>query len=340
MANYNRKPDRSVSPSQHLTFQSYYDKKGRPLERREEVYNNNDYTYTSEAGEFAVHPNRRERIVESSSSSLDTGHHQDLSQHQGRRQSLGSQQEQFASQQKYRLEQEFGKGRGKVGKKKDRRLWKSKPKRQQEHPSHQQQQYQQQDDCDEYPPRALSLDPFIPPRAPASYDSNQSNVNAIQISNARNRLRDRFSPELPPPPSPPPENLGGVDSTIHTNDEYPPASSIELPKPIYRTDSGQLPQSDLDLPDPLEDFSPDLNQPMSHRTNGAPATPTGPAGPLNGPTRTVRRLPNHVQVADAYIFQQTIDDRLKKIGVTHAREDALRLAGVQWIDQVRRALKL
>ena len=59
-----------------------------------------------------------------------------------------------------------------------------------------------------------------------------------------------------------------------------------------------------------------------------------------GPQERVRRLPNYVQVADAYIFQQTIDERLRRIGVTQAREDSMRIAGVQYIDQVRRALKL
>ena len=58
------------------------------------------------------------------------------------------------------------------------------------------------------------------------------------------------------------------------------------------------------------------------------------------PGERVRRLPNYVQVADAYIFQQTIDERLRRIGVTQAREDSMRIAGVQYIDQVRKALKL
>jgi hypothetical protein len=40
------------------------------------------------------------------------------------------------------------------------------------------------------------------------------------------------------------------------------------------------------------------------------------------------------------VFQQTIDERLRRIAVTQAREDNLRLAGVQWIDGVRRALRL
>ena len=64
--------------------------------------------------------------------------------------------------------------------------------------------------------------------------------------------------------------------------------------------------------------------------SGAPAAADGPR----------RRLPCYNQVADAYVFQQTIDERLRRVGVTQAREDNLRLAGVQWIDSVRRALRL
>lgn len=64
--------------------------------------------------------------------------------------------------------------------------------------------------------------------------------------------------------------------------------------------------------------------------NGAPASADGPR----------RRLPCYNQVADAYVFQQTIDERLRRVAVTQAREDNLRLAGVQWIDSVRRALRL
>lgn len=59
-----------------------------------------------------------------------------------------------------------------------------------------------------------------------------------------------------------------------------------------------------------------------------------------GPQERVRRLPNFVQVADAYIFQQTIDERLRRVGVTQQREDHMRIAGVQYIDSVRRVLKL
>ena len=59
--------------------------------------------------------------------------------------------------------------------------------------------------------------------------------------------------------------------------------------------------------------------------------------PEDGPRR---RLPNYVQIADAYIFQQTIDERLRRVGVTEQREVNLRLAGVKWIDDVRQNLKL
>ena len=51
-------------------------------------------------------------------------------------------------------------------------------------------------------------------------------------------------------------------------------------------------------------------------------------------------LQSHIQVAKPYVFQQAIDGCLKDVGVAQPREDNIRLAGVQWIDNVRRALKL
>lgn len=60
-------------------------------------------------------------------------------------------------------------------------------------------------------------------------------------------------------------------------------------------------------------------------------------------TSTSRRqgpLPNYVQVAQSYVFEQEIQKCLRDTGVSQAREDSIRLAGVQWIDNVRRALKL
>lgn len=63
-------------------------------------------------------------------------------------------------------------------------------------------------------------------------------------------------------------------------------------------------------------------------------TTTIAASVRNGP------MPNFVQVAKSYIFEQEIQQCLKDTGVTQAREDNIRLAGVQWIENVRRALKL
>lgn len=69
--------------------------------------------------------------------------------------------------------------------------------------------------------------------------------------------------------------------------------------------------------------------------NVATSTTTTVATPRrNGP------MPNFVQVAKSYIFEQEIQQCLKETGVTQAREDSIRLAGVQWIENVRRALKL
>ncbi|KAK5072897.1 RNA polymerase II C-terminal domain kinase beta subunit [Lithohypha guttulata] len=56
--------------------------------------------------------------------------------------------------------------------------------------------------------------------------------------------------------------------------------------------------------------------------------------PTNGP------VPSHIQVAKPFVFQQAIEACLHDLGVTQAREDNIRLAGVQWIDNTRRALKL
>ena len=47
-----------------------------------------------------------------------------------------------------------------------------------------------------------------------------------------------------------------------------------------------------------------------------------------------------IQVAKPYLFEQTIQECLKATGVSQAREDTIRLQGVQWIDNVRKALKL
>jgi hypothetical protein len=66
---------------------------------------------------------------------------------------------------------------------------------------------------------------------------------------------------------------------------------------------------------------------------------TSPTTPSE-PSQSTRRLPNFVQVAKAYVFEQEIQKSLSDLGVTATREDNIRLAGVQWIDNVRRALKL
>lgn len=67
---------------------------------------------------------------------------------------------------------------------------------------------------------------------------------------------------------------------------------------------------------------------------GGEAVPPSTTGRRNGP------LTNHVQVAKSYVFEQEIQKCLRDTGVSQAREDNIRLAGVQWIDNVRRALKL
>lgn len=144
---------------------------------------------------------------------------------------------------------------------------------------------------------------------------NNSNVNDIPISNDRNRLRLRLSLPTPHP-------------------SFPTEPSRERsPEPQLTSNCNFEPESP-----PKQHPLQNLLRQMA--ANGAPPTPTGPAATHGQTGQRTRRLPNHVQIADAYMFQQTIDERLRKVGVTQAREDALRLAGVQWIDQTRKALRL
>lgn len=50
--------------------------------------------------------------------------------------------------------------------------------------------------------------------------------------------------------------------------------------------------------------------------------------------------PSFIQVAKPYIFEQTIQDCIAAMGVNPLREESLRLQGVAWVDNVRRALHL
>ena len=51
-------------------------------------------------------------------------------------------------------------------------------------------------------------------------------------------------------------------------------------------------------------------------------------------------LPSFIQVAKPYIFEHTIQESIRLTGVAQAREDQLRLSGVQWIDSIRKSLRL
>jgi CTD kinase subunit beta len=50
--------------------------------------------------------------------------------------------------------------------------------------------------------------------------------------------------------------------------------------------------------------------------------------------------PSYIEVAKPYILQSRIQKCLNDVNMSDAKEDAVRLQGVAWIDQVRRALQL
>lgn len=58
------------------------------------------------------------------------------------------------------------------------------------------------------------------------------------------------------------------------------------------------------------------------------------------PSERVGPHPSYIEVAKPYILQYRITKCLADLNMSDAREDAMRLQGVQWIDQVRRALSL
>jgi len=66
--------------------------------------------------------------------------------------------------------------------------------------------------------------------------------------------------------------------------------------------------------------------PLERKANGS-AVPQGPH-------------PSIIQVAKPYVFEQRLQKCMTEIGVTEAKEDTIRLQGVTWIDNVRKALQL
>ncbi|KAL2000249.1 hypothetical protein VTN02DRAFT_3358 [Thermoascus thermophilus] len=77
-------------------------------------------------------------------------------------------------------------------------------------------------------------------------------------------------------------------------------------------------------------MAPDRTDPP--RTGVAEEQPASPAPP--------RPHPSFIQVAKPFVFEQTIQECIAAVGVDPLREESLRLQGVTWIDNVRRALHL
>lgn len=64
--------------------------------------------------------------------------------------------------------------------------------------------------------------------------------------------------------------------------------------------------------------------------NPSPGADTGDPGPH----------PSFIQVAKPYVFQQKLQECMTVTGVNEAKEDNVRLQGVTWIDNVRKAMQL
>lgn len=163
------------------------------------------------------------------------------------------------------------------------------------------------------------------------------------------------SNDLPfPPPPPPPPNLS--KDKKQTFDLIPGLTLVNLDQESTQKHAETVIIEHESVPGPepgAEESSPkDSNmmiangshpshrhqQPHRHvsqdRRNHATdiVSPTNRAS--NGP------MPSHLQVAKPFVFQQAIEGCMHDLGVTQTREDNIRLAGIKWIDDTRRALKL
>ncbi|EON69237.1 hypothetical protein W97_08497 [Coniosporium apollinis CBS 100218] len=73
-------------------------------------------------------------------------------------------------------------------------------------------------------------------------------------------------------------------------------------------------------------------------TNGEPEM--APAPPTPAESATPGPHPSFIEVAKPYVFQQKLERCLNAIGMNEAKEDSIRLQGVTWIDNIRRAMQL
>jgi len=64
------------------------------------------------------------------------------------------------------------------------------------------------------------------------------------------------------------------------------------------------------------------------------------AAPSDRERERVGPHPSYIEIAKPYILQSRMQRCLSDINMSDAKEDAVRLQGVAWIDQVRRALQL
>ena len=58
------------------------------------------------------------------------------------------------------------------------------------------------------------------------------------------------------------------------------------------------------------------------------------------PGERVGPHPSYIEVAKPFLLHSAIDQSLARLNMSEAREDAVRLQGVAWIDTVRRQLQL
>lgn len=146
-----------------------------------------------------------------------------------------------------------------------------------------------------------------------------------------------LTPPPHPPPPPPLENLAlynlhGKSSQTVLQTHHVPKVTIECevkesPAQAMMNANGNHPPHRHQQPHSQPHNQPQRDRRHHVNDNTGVNTPNGP-------------MPSHIQVAKPYVFHQAVEACLSDLGVLQAGEDRIRLAGVQWIDNVRKALKL
>lgn len=129
---------------------------------------------------------------------------------------------------------------------------------------------------------------------------------------------------------------GGSGGSDVASGSAPLATPKKFTSPGHHPSSNDTPQSSAhDIPTGQR-YSEAPYRSSSYGSSDAAGM--APAPP--GVDEHVGPHPSFIEIAKPYIFEQRIQEHMTAIGMSETREDAVRLQGVAWIDNVRKSMQL